>query len=295
MSKLLEIVTAAQMPVEEDEPNPDFAAPSDFVLPESPLSCDCSKHYEKIDADFVIKSSAKQVFETLFGTASAQFWTQMDKNRDDFNRIEGAWTNDELPTKSSSVYMKMDNPMLKLKEFEVKCNTTILKKQDYLVYVVETKSSTPQVPYGDCFTTDAKYCITYQSPNSCKVYITSEVVFSKSTMMKSIIKSNAVKGLTEKAVQIQNLLLQQLEKRGKGDPGKLAEISSSLSTRSAIQTTSSSTLGTLKIIGLLCVSFLLGFFIARYSYSDVKTSIPKPILDWKRELRITEPSNLANT
>ncbi len=101
--------------------------------------------------------------------------------------------------------MILDNPMLKTKEFEVQEKYTMLKNSDSL-QVIEITAVTPSIPYGDCFSTQTRFCITQVSENACHLIISNEVVFQKSTLLRSLIKSNAVKGLLEKSNQILNLL-----------------------------------------------------------------------------------------
>jgi hypothetical protein len=81
----------------------------------------------------------------------------------------------------------------------VQCDTTGDKA---ISLVVNAVSRTPLIPYGDAFESCTKFCITSnasqnQSMPSCKILITIGVVFSKSVMVKSIIKSAALKGLTD--------------------------------------------------------------------------------------------------
>ena len=50
--------------------------------------------------------------------------------------------------------------------------------------VVEVSAKTPDVPYGDCFSTTTRYCMTHAGPNKTKLSILTFVVFSKSTMFR---------------------------------------------------------------------------------------------------------------
>ncbi|KAI9090468.1 hypothetical protein DFS34DRAFT_372090 [Phlyctochytrium arcticum] len=75
--------------------------------------------------------------------------------------------------------MQVNNPMVKAKEADVLCSEKIMKKSEYLVYVVEAQSSTPSVPYGDAFSPITRYCITWLSKTSCRLVITCGIKFFK--------------------------------------------------------------------------------------------------------------------
>ena len=100
--------------------------------------------------------------------------------------------------------------MLKAKQFEVKSTYTCLRREERSAYVVEMVTSTPDIPYGDCFTTETRYCITWVDRNCCRLIISSGVTFLKYTMMKAIIKINATKGLSDKSTAVIALLRSRL-------------------------------------------------------------------------------------
>ncbi|KAJ3307787.1 Protein Aster-A [Blyttiomyces sp. JEL0837] len=98
--------------------------------------------------------------------------------------------------------MPFNNPIVKAKEAPVEETLYLLKRTEYFVYVVESRSMTPSVPYGDNFSPMSRTCITWVSKNSCKMTIHTGIKFFKSPMIKSIIKSEGAKGLAKGAQDI---------------------------------------------------------------------------------------------
>lgn len=56
--------------------------------------------------------------------------------------------------------------------------------------------------YGDAFQCQTKYCITWVSKDSCRLVVSTGVKFFKSPMVKSIIKAQSMKGLSEGAADL---------------------------------------------------------------------------------------------
>jgi hypothetical protein len=105
------------------------------------------------------------------------------------------------------------NPLVLAKEIEVKEVTTILFRKENLCYVVEKKSSTPQVPFGDCFTSCMRFCICWQDHGICNLRISIGIIFLKSTMLKSLIRPEALKGISESVSLIHRRLLKVFPKK----------------------------------------------------------------------------------
>lgn len=200
---------AISKPLSETLPGNDaWNLPGDLNIPAGEISCGCTNHLEKTSIDAVLPFTAKQAFELLFGDASKAFWDSLDKKRGITDRVETPWSEDQSPLKKFTFNMPMNNPLVKLKVVEVQGNVLIMKREEYFSYVVELQSLTPQVPYGDCFTTETRYCISWVSKSSCRLLISNGMTFIKSTMMKSIIKSNGLKGMIDASVELHAFLLE---------------------------------------------------------------------------------------
>lgn len=61
------------------------------------------------------------------------------------------------------------------------------------------------MPYADCFYTTHRYCLTFVSRTSCSVVTHANVVFVKSTMLKSVIQRAAYKGIEEFADHLRGI------------------------------------------------------------------------------------------
>lgn len=271
-AKLLRMITKSdvvlsQNPKEDLTISSEEDLPLGIAVPQSALICDCPKHLEKVDVDIIVQASAKKVFDTMFGVHSLSFWSVVDKTRGDEDRKESEWTNDVV--KTVSLMMPMDNPMIKLKIFEVKSVMTILKRNEFFVYVVESKSITPDVPYGDCFSNDTRFCIMWNSATSCRIIVSAETTFLKSTMMKGIIKSNASKGQSEKIAQIVQSLLLTVEAQTISSDFVQPSLKLPPFTNLApisVPANSNFSLSAFKSLFFLLLAFIFGFVVAKFVY-----------------------------
>lgn len=66
---------------EKDFPVNKWPLPSHMVAPLEPTKCDCTEHLDHIEVSQMVPTSAKEVYETLFGPNSAEFWDPIDKSK----------------------------------------------------------------------------------------------------------------------------------------------------------------------------------------------------------------------
>ena len=67
----------------------DILEEMEIILPveiRTPISCGCTRHLESIDIDTTVMTSVKNVFETLFGSKSDEFWMEMNQLRNESGR-----------------------------------------------------------------------------------------------------------------------------------------------------------------------------------------------------------------
>jgi len=95
-----------------------------------------------------------------------------------------------------------------------KASTQCLEVQQVVQYndsliLVHSESRTPNVPYGEQFTTVSQVCMTWESPMRTKIKCFMEVKFKKSIMLASRVESGALEGsggyLKELIKQLQDL------------------------------------------------------------------------------------------
>ncbi|KAH6589479.1 hypothetical protein BASA61_005610 [Batrachochytrium salamandrivorans] len=175
----------------------EYTLPESVQAPTGEISCGCTDHLEKKEVDVILPVTAKKLFDLLFKEKSAPIWERLDKRRGGTNRKESIWTSGPTPNREVSYILAMNNPMVKLREVDVKETDHILKQNEWITYSVELRSLTPQVPFGDCFSPAMRFCISWVSKDSCRLIVTIAVNFTKNTMMKGIIKSSGLKGLAE--------------------------------------------------------------------------------------------------
>lgn len=70
------------------------------------------------------------------------------------------------------------------------------------MYIIEELNKTPDVPYGDTFQTVTRYCITWKDHESCNLLITCGIEWLKNPLVKGLIKGAAMKGLSDTAKAI---------------------------------------------------------------------------------------------
>ncbi|KAG0242600.1 hypothetical protein BGX31_000125 [Mortierella sp. GBA43] len=194
------------------------------TMPHSPVDCGCQQHYKNAVASTVIPLPLDLCFELLFSGRGAG---QGDKLACDAHRIKdgstevkiGPWQKDEASAKPTngaweglkrnlefSVTFKV--PMLAKAStqcFEVQ---QVTQYSDYVI-LVHLDSRTPNVPYGEHFTTVAQVCLTWESTLRTRVKCFMEVKFKKSVMWASRVESGALEGaggfLKEFIKQLQDL------------------------------------------------------------------------------------------
>lgn len=203
--------------------------PKTFTAPTNNITCKCTEHLEGIHIDIDIQQcSAIKLFNLLFGLSSNGFWDRHHLKRNERSHVLGKWMNKDtkepinynnikdfninsektskLPVIGSYREGKMlspvSNPMVKAKEVDVTFTDTIIDYEPYLYYIIETSSQVTGIPYSDCFSTMTRYCITYNSPDSCHLKISDGTKWIKSTMLKSVIRNTSLKALQETAQDI---------------------------------------------------------------------------------------------
>ena len=175
---------------------------------EIPVICPCTSHYEKTDVDQTLPIPASLAYNVLFGTHEQSFWSQVDSKNNTTKRIFKPFENNK---RTLTFTVPINNPMVKAKELDVVSNHELLTCDENNCYVVTFRNATPNAPYGDAFTTETKFCITKLTSKSCKILITNGINFTKSVLVKGIIKSNGLKGLADSASLIIDTLIQHEE------------------------------------------------------------------------------------
>ena len=110
---------------------------------------------------------------------------------------------------------------MKVKETELTASQKKVLQKDHIAYVVEVRSQTLGMPYGDTFALVTRYCITWVSKSSCQLLVTCGIDWIKSPgIFKGIIQSSAVKGLQD-GLQIEHQVLENQVQAGGASSSKV--------------------------------------------------------------------------
>ncbi|KAF7732102.1 SNF1-interacting protein [Apophysomyces ossiformis] len=189
------------------------AIPSHIQIPSGPISCGCDEHLDKIESEIELPISAKTLFDLMFSdeqtgpAANGGIWerkTAVSGSRD--LKITNWNTVDGNQQRVLNYVMPVNNPMVKVKEADVVETQVVMKKEDYLRYVVQISTKAAQLPYADTFVPSLRYCISWVSKSQCKLTFSTGVKFVKSTLVKSMISKAAFKGMADSIGQFSSLL-----------------------------------------------------------------------------------------
>ncbi|KAG0170006.1 SNF1-interacting protein [Apophysomyces sp. BC1015] len=187
--------------------------PAHIQIPSGPLSCGCDEHLDKVEAEMELPISAKSLYELLFSeeqtgpSTNGGVWdrkTTASGSKD--LRITKWESTDGKQQRVLKYIMPVNNPMVKVKEAEVVETQVLVKKEDYLRYIIQISTKTAQLPYADAFVPSVRYCITWVSKSQCKLTSSMGVKFIKSTLVKGMISKAALKGMAESVAQFGTIL-----------------------------------------------------------------------------------------
>ncbi|KAI8332417.1 hypothetical protein BC941DRAFT_436607 [Chlamydoabsidia padenii] len=179
------------------------ALPDHITKPTEPITCNCDDHLDRCDTQVELPISAKRLFHLMFSDeltgppTNGGVWnnkTEGIKGRD--LRVT-LWENDKGEMKRTLKYwMPVANPVVRMNEAEVVETQVILKKEDYLCYVVQISTKTEALPFADAFVPSVRYCITYLDDSRCKLSCSLGVKWLKWIMAKIIVTKAALSGMS---------------------------------------------------------------------------------------------------
>ncbi|KAI9321723.1 hypothetical protein BX666DRAFT_2023819 [Dichotomocladium elegans] len=195
--------SAADGAGDEDE------VPANIQVPKGPAGCKCDEHLDKVEDEVELPVSAKKLYDYLFGEESA-IWELKNTAGGGTNLRIDPWVNIEgKPQRTLKYILPVSNPMVKIKEAEVVETQVLLKKEEYIRYVVQISTKTAQLPYADAFVPSVRYCISWMSKSSCKLTCSIGVKFVKSVLVKGMISKAAIKGMGESIQQFVPILVRE--------------------------------------------------------------------------------------
>ncbi|KAF9423062.1 hypothetical protein BGZ94_008403 [Podila epigama] len=182
-------------------------------LPTKPVSCGCSRHYKHAVVSRIISLPLQLCFELLFSGFGAG---QGDSLCCDTHRCKDGSTDIKItpwkaPHTSSSentnaTGRKWTSETRQL-EYSVSFKVPMLAKtstacyevqqvteySDYVI-LVHSESRTPNVPYGEHFSTVNQICMTWEAPGKTRIQCFTEVKFKKSIMWSGKVEAGSLEG-----------------------------------------------------------------------------------------------------
>ncbi|GAA5797278.1 hypothetical protein HPULCUR_002658 [Helicostylum pulchrum] len=190
--------TSSSKPAEPAErtvsPSPSW--PDHITKPKERVQCDCTDHLDKTESELVLPITAKQLFQLMYDT---EIWKQLNqvKKYEPPSFTEWKPNDESCMERVVSYVMPVNAPMVKAKETQVIETQQVLCQKEYLCYVILVTTRTPNLPYADAFIPRIKYCITYETPTSCRLACSMGVKWIKSIFVKGIVNKAATKGMIE--------------------------------------------------------------------------------------------------
>ncbi|KAI8840248.1 hypothetical protein BC829DRAFT_420817 [Chytridium lagenaria] len=182
----------------------EYSLPPSITPPAKEPSCGCgeSGHLERQEYNGTFHVSAKHLFDLMFGSNPdhTRLFQRYHKSRGEHDRQEGKRVeppNEKWIIGGSQRVQLQEGRRLKVKEGPVNEVAFLMKEIEYFVYVVECRSQTPDVPYGEDFSPIQRFCITWINKNTCRLKAFVGVRFFKNPLMKGLIKSESLKGLAQ--------------------------------------------------------------------------------------------------
>ena len=183
--------SASQMEIKTDS----WGANSDaqeLKLPTEPVECGCEGHLKIQVMNQVIEGMDIRQLSALFLDASGHaFLEKIHKNKGIKSYPFGQWDQFEGKRRRNFEYtMPFKAPMMPASTTSC-LETQIILRENKFMTVLEIRTKTPNVPYGDAFEILNRICLTYHSPTSTRFQLSMNVEFSRSVMWeRQIVKSS---------------------------------------------------------------------------------------------------------
>ncbi|KAG0174817.1 SNF1-interacting protein [Apophysomyces sp. BC1021] len=198
LSKDKPVARSVPRPADPDEP------PAHIRVPKGESTCECDNHLERLEVQLELPIAAKRLYEMMFSDektgppSDGGVWKSKTEAIAGHDLKVSKWqAEEEKIQRILSYYMPVSNPIVRMKEAEVIETQVLVKKQEYICYVVQISTKTAALPYADAFIPSVRYCITRVSRSRCKLAVYLGVGWVKSVMVRSIITKAALRGMAD--------------------------------------------------------------------------------------------------
>ncbi|KAG0022499.1 hypothetical protein BGZ81_008523 [Podila clonocystis] len=219
--------------------------------PTSPVACGCSRHYKHAILSTIVPLSVAACFEVLFsgcGTGSGDvLFRDTHRTKDgstgfklsawnDANVLGHQWEGKKRQLEYSVVFK------VPLAKTSAACFETleIIHYSDHAI-LVHSETKTPNVPYGEQFSTVHQICLTWDSPGNTRIKCFAEVNFAKKILLANKLETSLLESSSEYYREFIRRLVDYAESLEEGPMVRPAGPSASLPTSLKIPLSDSQT------------------------------------------------------
>lgn len=208
------------------------------------VSCGCGDHLERTEIDVVLPLNVDKLFDLLMEPDSP-FLSAFNNQRDYRNFTQTSWTlgAEGKDERTAHFIVPVNHPLTKLKETDCTEIQTMVRRDPGQCYVIRKVASTPAVTYGDAFSPVSLFCLTHQSTGHSRLRVHVGVIWHKSPLVKSMIRSTTLKAMTEIMTTYRQVLWAEIRKTNPGatEKGQSSETNPDSASSGAIISTTTTT------------------------------------------------------
>eukprot|EP01136_Pigoraptor_vietnamica_P001601 Opistho-1_new@28455 len=186
---LFDTAARKKAPMKEAQGMASGAAGGDFV----PTVCPCTEHYPNDFMQGAYGASVSGIYDLIF-TDHAPVLDELQKDLKYTDIQIQPWTAAGEEFKRNVQYIMPLSASFGPKQALTKEEQSLKWTTDKKCFVVEVKSVTPEVPYGDAFYNTTRYCVTALGDEAAAIRITGDTIFTKKVMVKGMIQKAALGG-----------------------------------------------------------------------------------------------------
>eukprot|EP00123_Amoebidium_parasiticum_P010512 comp20154_c0_seq2/m.24929 comp20154_c0_seq2/g.24929 ORF comp20154_c0_seq2/g.24929 comp20154_c0_seq2/m.24929 type:complete len:444 (-) comp20154_c0_seq2:140-1471(-) len=164
-----------------------------------PVDCGCgNEHLEREIFNEVYSCDVPTMFALLYGVGSDFGKDFLVKQCGYKNLTDPEWGEVDGKAERLVTYTKpLKKNAVGPSAADVHEKQTVVRDDGAKCKVVTIECRTPFLPYGDCFYSQCRVCITHEAPGKCRLRCTASVTWVKSVMgwMKSYITKNTYEGI----------------------------------------------------------------------------------------------------
>lgn len=258
--------------------------PSDFEAPTPKQMEELFKQFvfsyqqdlDSQELDFTAHLPASVLFETLYQDPEGALFKVLHERLGNTNfsisyKVKEEETENENEFKTTMSYMHpLNNPIIKAKETQCIEKMTIKVIKPHILYMIDVTASTPDILYGDAFSTRSRFVISFKTRSSCRIQAWFGMHWTRSVLVRSIIKATAKSGFADYANAFKQVVREEVARRTKRPVGlQTGQDENSLSGES-VGSVSGDRIGGRRgtdytvYIAVLCVMLVFGIFIVHH-------------------------------